>query len=324
MSASAGPICRVVFHADDFGMNAAVNAGILKSFRHGVLTSTSLLSNAPAATEACHEWPGLLQDLAVRRLESLSVRQELGDPDVPFDLGVHLNLTQGRPLTGDRYPAELLNERGEFPGIGAVFTRFRRTTPTQVAKVADELNAQIEWMCDHHLRPSHLNGHQYVELLPPIAAMIPEMMERYQIPVCRVARESALVRTVLTQGRLFEWGIGLVKRYFASRFLRRMRRSRVRFPDQFFGTAHAGRIDRATMTAFLRRARGVETTEVGIHPGDPPDAAARGPSDPWFDPLQELRAFERDLLCSPAIRDVMAQQGMKLGRLQLLTPTSLS
>ena len=107
----------LALHADDFGMNRAVSDGILHGFRHGLLTSTSLLANAPDAARALSHWKELLADQAAGRLPSAEVRRRLGDPDCPFDLGVHLNLTQGRPLGGDRYPAELLDPQGRFPGV---------------------------------------------------------------------------------------------------------------------------------------------------------------------------------------------------------------
>ncbi len=40
---------RIVFHADDFGMNCAVTDGIVRGFQHGLITSTALLANAPDA-----------------------------------------------------------------------------------------------------------------------------------------------------------------------------------------------------------------------------------------------------------------------------------
>ncbi len=43
---------RIVFHADDFGMNRAVTDGILRGFQHGLITATSLLANAPDAARA--------------------------------------------------------------------------------------------------------------------------------------------------------------------------------------------------------------------------------------------------------------------------------
>ena len=78
----------MVLHADDFGMNKAVNAGILKSFRDGILTSTSLLANAPAAEEACQEWPRLMADLRAESISSATRRRKLSDHLTPFDLGI--------------------------------------------------------------------------------------------------------------------------------------------------------------------------------------------------------------------------------------------
>ena len=45
-----GPTDRL--HADDLGMNRAVSDGIFQGFEQGLLTSTSLLSNAPDAARA--------------------------------------------------------------------------------------------------------------------------------------------------------------------------------------------------------------------------------------------------------------------------------
>ena len=105
---------RLVLHADDLGMNRAISEGILRGFREGLLTSTSLLANAPDAGRALQQWKGLLAEHAAGRLPSAAARRRLDDPDRPFDLGVHLNLTQGRPLSGSRYPAELLDAGRPF------------------------------------------------------------------------------------------------------------------------------------------------------------------------------------------------------------------
>ena len=69
----------------------------------------------PISPGRCSSGKSLEADRAEARLPSMAVRRRLGDPDCPFDLGVHLNLTQGRPLT-DRYPPELLDAAGRFPG----------------------------------------------------------------------------------------------------------------------------------------------------------------------------------------------------------------
>ena len=160
MPAGNGSTARVMFHADDFGMNAAVNQGIITAFRCGVLTSTSLLANANHVDQACQSWPALIVDQIRDDLPSMEKRRKLKDPKLTFDLGIHLNLTQGCPLTAGRYPEELLDRNGCFPGITNLFFRMKRANRAQLTSVAAELEAQVQRMDDHGLKPTHLNGHQ--------------------------------------------------------------------------------------------------------------------------------------------------------------------
>ncbi len=319
----------VILHADDFGMSPAVNRGIARAFQDGLLTSTSLLVNAPAAESACLEWPRILAGQRETCHDSTAIRYEIDDSCQPFDLGIHLNLTQGKPLTGERYPKELLDETGSFPGIGALFRRLVFVRSRIREGVCAELQSQIEWMCDHRLQPTHLNGHQYIELLPTVAEMIPRFMKRYGISVVRVAIESRLFNTVLMQGRGIAYALALVKQQFARRFLRRMQTAGAAFPNQFFGTAHAGRIDRATMNRCLAYASGVSTTEIGLHPGEAVGhdvssmISSRTSADrEWDDALAHRRPQELGWLCSPELRVEILNRRLRLGRLHPLGTSS--
>jgi len=70
---------QLIVNADDLGADEARNAGIFEAIEAGVVTSASILPNGPA-----------LED-ALRRIRS-SCR--------PISLGVHINLSEGRPLSG--------------------------------------------------------------------------------------------------------------------------------------------------------------------------------------------------------------------------------
>lgn len=303
---------RLVLHADDFGMNADINAGILRSFRDGLLTSTSLLANAPNAAEACRLWPQLIADLQAGSLPSLAMRQRAGDDLSRFDLGIHLNLTQGRPLSSG-YPAELLNQQGQFPGIGPVFRRLRSVGSRFREGVRRELATQIEFMFDHQVPPTHLNGHQYVELMPGVAELVPDLMQKFSIPVVRVARETNLVQTVLFQGRVPAFAISMIKRYYADRFRRLPAIARCAAPARFFGTAHAGLVDRGTLRHFLRFASPFGCTEIGLHPAVDPNGQSM--SAEWCDPLAALRPRELDWLCDASSCELIDANGLRLGRL---------
>ncbi|KAJ7333890.1 hypothetical protein OS493_015983 [Desmophyllum pertusum] len=65
----------LVINADDFGYCDQRNRGIVESFQAGVVSSASLLVNADKASEA------------------VQLSREYGIP-----LGLHLNLTEGRPI----------------------------------------------------------------------------------------------------------------------------------------------------------------------------------------------------------------------------------
>lgn len=313
MNTATGVQPWIVLHADDFGMNGAVNAGILQAFRDGFLTSTSLLANAPAVSAACAAWPLLLAELREGAIPSTAIRRQTGDNLRPFDLGVHLNLTQGRPLTLN-YPAELLGDQGQFPGIGVVFRTLRTVRSRFRQAVLIELQAQVERVQALGVEPTHLNGHQYVEMVPEVASLIPDLAAKYSIPIVRLAKEGALARTVLGQGRVVSYAVALVKRYFAGRFQKLIEREGLIAPSQFFGTSHAGHVDKATLIKFLKFASSCGCTEIGLHPGVP---AMESPliTDAWHDPLAAARPAELEWLCDLSNCGLLSSRGLRLGRL---------
>jgi chitin disaccharide deacetylase len=309
---------RVVLHADDFGQNAAVNDGILRGFDRGLLTSTSLLANAPAARQAIDAWRMLVRRQQAGMIASAESRATLGDNWAPFDLGVHLNLTQGRPLTGARYPELLLDDAGRFPGVVRTYRRLRgRVSSDVISAIHVELESQISLLVDNGIRPTHVNGHQYVEMIPRVAALVPELLERFGIHVLRVAEEPGLTRsTVWQNGRIDAWLLALVKRRFARRLRGRLKSTAARSPSQYFGTAHAGRITAPVIARFLKSARPPGMIEIGMHPAvSPTKPTSDSERDGWRDPLAFDRPAELALLESVELRDLLRSRKFSLGRL---------
>jgi predicted glycoside hydrolase/deacetylase ChbG (UPF0249 family) len=328
-----GPPRTLVLHADDLGFSPAINRGIIDGFQRGLLTSTSVLANAPAVTDAIALWNELELRRRHRLLASDGPRRHLRDPWLPFDLGVHLNLTQGRPLTAG-YPLELLDSHGRFPGVGGLFARSLVAVRSAIrSAVEQELQAQIELLLDHRAPLGHLNGHQYVECLPLVSEIVPRLARRYSLRTVRVAWEPGLTRGLLVQGAPREWGLAQIKRLFAFRWKLQATRHGLQFPHCYFGTAHAGRITGDVLRRFLRAARG-NFVEIGMHPGQAPltlRMPGRGESDEggwlsadddWQDPLAAERPFELELLTSLDMAEWIATSGWTLGRLSQLGLTS--
>ena len=306
---------RLVLHADDLGMNRAVTDGILRGFRDGLLTSTSLLANAPDAARALDEWKVLVGEQGSGHLPSRAWRESLGDPRLPFDLGVHLNLTQGRPLSRG-YPAELLDSEGRFSGVFSLFAQLRHSGDRFRPAILEELTQQVQVVCDHGLRPTHLNGHQYVEMIPAVTTVMLELLERFRIKVVRVAWERSLLRSTLLGGRPWSWPLARVKHAFARRFRARMDSLGVAHADVFFGTAHAGRADLRLLRVFLASARDDQLIEIGLHPGEEAgELPLEHRADGWLDPLAQARPKELKMLLSAELLECVKSSGRRLGRL---------
>ena len=71
---------NIVVNADDFGMSRQTNEAILQAFEKGLISSTTIMANMPAFEEACQ----------LARQHHLQRR-----------IGLHLNVTEGKPLTAD-------------------------------------------------------------------------------------------------------------------------------------------------------------------------------------------------------------------------------
>ena len=328
------PPRSLVLHADDLGFNPAVNRGIIDSFAQGLLTSTSVLANGPAVPHALALWNELELRRRHRLLPSDGYRRLLRDPWLPFDLGVHLNLTQGRPLTAG-YPEELLDRQGRFPGVFPLFWRSLARPRRSIATAVEaELQAQVELLLDHGVALGHLNGHQYIECLPLVAEIVPRLANRYSLRNVRVAWEPGLTRQLLAEGRALGWGLAQVKRLFAFRWRLQASREGLLFPRCYFGTAHAGGITLPVVDRFLQSAAG-DFVEIGLHPGvsaaplrlhDPSDTGANPLSsaeeDGWSDPLDSQRPQERELLMGDRLPTLLQSRGWSLGRISQLALTS--
>ena len=92
---------RVIINADDFGLIQGVNEGIIRAYREGVLSSATLMANAPGFEHAV-ELAGQNKDLGV---------------------GVHLNILRGMPLSESRHVESLMTKEGTFcPSVYPYFS----------------------------------------------------------------------------------------------------------------------------------------------------------------------------------------------------------
>jgi predicted glycoside hydrolase/deacetylase ChbG (UPF0249 family) len=168
--------------ADDFGWAPAADRGILKLAQAGRLTDVSCLVNGP-------RWPQAGRDLAGLAV----VRQGR------VRTGLHVNLTEGRPLS-----PELAALWPQFPSLESLIVDAHlRRLP--VAALRAELQSQFDAYVQARGRaPNHVDGHQHVHHLPQVReALLALLAPRADIRVRhtgRVGGPGYLVKRLLIEG----------------------------------------------------------------------------------------------------------------------------
>lgn len=205
---------RLIVNADDFGLTPAVTAGILEARRGGIVTSASALVTAD--------------------LDRASVQKALDDG---LGLGLHVNLTLGRPLSRGR---SLVGDDGRL--IRDARRAAARAAPREVER---EIDAQIEkFLALARRAPTHLDSHHHVGLEAPVTEILLAAARRLGVPV----------RAETPEARA------------------RARSAGLRTPDHFFGGSGPGPYWTLARTFAHLRALPPGVSEFMTHPGRYDDA----------------------------------------------------
>jgi predicted glycoside hydrolase/deacetylase ChbG (UPF0249 family) len=269
---------RVIVNADDYGFSPGVTDGILRAHREGIVTSTTVMANMPGAEES------------LRRL-----REAPG-----LGVGVHLNITQGRPLSGEG--AALASGDGVMNRTATEIFLACMRRPRLLSAVEAEFDAQIRWMLDHAVRPTHLDSHRHTHAFWPIFLRVADLARRYGIRFVRWPCER-LPGGDWPAASMKQRVVGLTLNWFS--VADAVFRPHLRATRGTWGIAQTGCIDAGWL---IRAARAVRpgVTEIMTHPGYGDDLLSGTTR------LLESRRRELEALCDPAVRDAFARCGVEL------------
>jgi predicted glycoside hydrolase/deacetylase ChbG (UPF0249 family) len=138
------PAKYLIVNADDFGQSHGINRGIIRAYRHGIVTSASLMVRWLAAADA-----------------AAYARQHPG-----LSVGLHIDL------------GEQIFRAGEWVPVYRVVPLQHETA------VRDEISRQLgefDRLVGH--APSHLDSHQHVHLREPVRAILMDTAQRLGVPL---------------------------------------------------------------------------------------------------------------------------------------------
>jgi predicted glycoside hydrolase/deacetylase ChbG (UPF0249 family) len=273
---------RLIINADDLGADVARNEGIFEAIRAGVVTSATILPNGPALEHA------------------LGKIRSGGFEQVSF--GVHLNLTEGRPLA--KGLSCLTGPDGTFHGKAEAHRLLMEAGDASLqADVARETILQIERLIDASIGITHIDGHQHVHVFPAALHTVAEIARDHGIQRMRIPDETVpsadetLPAELLEEARRFAAlgrearkvlaGTGLVS------------------SDHFRGLALKGRLDLEGLLQLIETFP-EGTTELMVHPGRVP---AETPFSAFSSPDRER---ELEALLDPRFRLALDRAGVVL------------
>lgn len=143
---------KIIFNADDFGYSKAVNYGIIDAFKEGVLRQATLLSNGAGFDHA------------------VALAKE--NPDL--SIGVHLNLTLGKPLLDGH--KTLVGKDGLFLKQTVLWDK---TGEIDLNEVEKEWTCQIEKAIESGAEITSLDSHHFVNEIPGLYEISVKLAKKY-------------------------------------------------------------------------------------------------------------------------------------------------
>ena len=152
---------QLIINADDFGLSASINEGIIRAFRAGGITNATLMIKRASAGEA--------------------VRFAKDNPSLP--LGLHLDLDDllgGNKQGDERFNLDLietkLKDESFFKELGL------------------EIDEQINAFKETGLELTHLDGHHHLHAIPRIFPLLIEKMAEHGIKTVRLSQKFDLLK----------------------------------------------------------------------------------------------------------------------------------
>ena len=250
---------KLIITADDCGLSEAINQTVADLHERGYISAASVMPNFPAHRHAL--------DIFSRQ------------PDL--DLGAHLTLTDGRPVSEEGpLHSHLLKDDRDFRNKFSLYMRSHFFNRDTVNWLREELDAQMRRFTEVGIRPRHISTHHHFHSIKPLRRIVHELAARYGV----------------------DWVRGHDFRANVSPHNPFHRPQRRRDQDSFYMPDHLAAIQgwmSQPVDEFCRRVAGLDgLVEIVVHPAparDPgfPAAMAYGPAPRHAETLFLMQAVDR-------------------------------
>lgn len=150
----------LIVTADDYGASKNISEGIRLAADNGILSAISAMTNfresLPGLKSLCDQYPSI-------------------------GIGVHLNITTGKPLSDPYLIPSMVNDQGNFYTISELLPRLKSISTSELKT---ELRAQVQVLADNGIRIDHLsNQHGILTAYPAFFEVVVDLAKEYNCPV---------------------------------------------------------------------------------------------------------------------------------------------
>lgn len=276
---------RLIVNADDFGFTRGVNAGIIRAFKDGIVTSTTTMANGDAFHDACN--------LA------------LNNPGL--GVGCHLALVGGRPVTRAEQVPSLVDGEGMLPPtLSRLMMKLARGS-VRTDDLVRELRAQVERVVNAGITPTHFDSHKHSHIHPQVMRAVAVVANDFGVRCIRNPFERVFSGGIPSSlPSLKQSVLSAAVAPGAIEFKRLARKYGLKTTDCFVGVKVTGLLDSAAIRSIMESLK-EGTAELMCHPGqyDPGLEAAHTR-------LKKQRERELAALCDSSLKDFAKARDIEL------------
>lgn len=235
---------KLIVNADDFGLHTQINNGIIKGYKEGFITSTSLMCSAP-----CYE-------------EAVALAADCPD----LGIGIHLTLVGGvYSVMPKAKISTLVDREGKFFPDYMVFAKKFYTGQIKLREIEAELRAQLEKGLASGLNITHVDSHQHTHVLPVINTLVTDLCAEYKIMKIRNPQEGYFFSGGFNAGigrKIGRSGLS----FCAALAKMNADKKGICYPEHFFGMLAGGNLNE-NLVANILNSLPEGTSEIMTHPG---------------------------------------------------------
>lgn len=234
---------KIIINADDFGIHESVNLGILYGHTCGAISSATIMATGKAFEHA--------------------VALSAENPDL--GVGIHLTLVGECPAASLDKVSSLIDEHGRLPRLYPQFLRKLIQGSIRLDEVRIELEAQITKVMQAGLKPTHLDSHQHMHVVPGVIDLVIDLARQYQIHAIRIPAEPLLFLGGFpaTTGRFIGRG-GLS--ILAQKARYKVIQKGLKTTNHFYGMLAGGSMTEPYLLEVVQQLP-LGVTEIMMHPG---------------------------------------------------------